>query len=85
MTKEGSQSEFVDALILYASSLMHTKQYEKSAQAATQYLQLRPEGDNVDEAWRRGTLAYAQQKHRKESQDDVLQLSQNFPTASLHD
>ena len=50
VTKDGAKSEFIDALILYSSSLLHTAEYEKAVQAATQYLQLRPAGDNVDEA-----------------------------------
>ncbi|MEX2287281.1 MAG: tetratricopeptide repeat protein [Planctomycetaceae bacterium] len=85
VVKEGAQSEFVDALILYASSLMHTKAYEKSAQAASQYLQLRPDGDNVDEALATLSLAHAHQGHRKEAEDNLSQLSQKFPAAKLTD
>ncbi len=55
--KDGATSEFVDALVLQATSMLAEKKYAESTAAAAEYIKLAPKGEQLDQATATKVLA----------------------------
>ena len=76
-------SEFADALVLQAKSLLETKEYEKSGEAISLYLKQRPNGRQIDRALAISALAAAHSGDRALAQSQLTSLRQRYPKSSL--
>lgn len=80
---EGAKSEFVDGLVLYASSLLMEKKYAEAKMAAADYVRLVPQGNQLDQALAALALAQAQLKDFDAAKQSVEQLRIAAPKSSL--
>lgn len=80
---EGAKSEFIDGLVLYASSLLMDKKYAAAKTAAADYVRLVPQGDQLDQALAVQALAQAQLKEFDAARESVEQLRRSVPKSLL--
>lgn len=81
--KQGGEAPFVDALVLAGNSLLAQEQFEEAAEAVSQYLRLRPQGEQFDQALSARMLAYAHLGRKDEARSDLHALSKKMPGSPL--
>ena len=81
--KEGAASEFIDALVLQASSLLAEKKYAESVEAAVAYLKLAPTGEQVAQAYSTKGLAEANLGQFDVAKQTLGQLQRSAPSNPL--
>ncbi|MCX7423255.1 MAG: tetratricopeptide repeat protein [Planctomycetia bacterium] len=77
--KEGAASEFIDSLVLQASSLLSEKKYAESVDAAASYLKLTPTGEQVAQAHSTKALAEANLGQFDIAKQTLAQLQRSVP------
>lgn len=81
--KEGAASEFIDALVMFASSLLVEKKFPEAAAAAADYIRLVPKGEQLDQAFVTKALAEANQKQLDAAKQSMAQLKATLPNSPL--
>ena len=76
--REGAETEFAEALALYGTSLLAEKQYEQASSAMGEYLTLRPDGAQVEQALAAAALAEAHLKHKAPVETHLAALRERF-------
>ena len=77
--KEGAASEFIDALVLQASSLLSEKKYAESVEVSSAYLKLAPAGEQVAQAYSTKALAEANLGQFDVAKQTLAQLQRSAP------
>lgn len=81
--KEGAASEFIDALVMSASSLLIEKKDPEAVAAAADYIRLVPKGEQLDQAFVTKALAEANQKQFDVAKQSMTQLKAVLPNSPL--
>jgi TolA-binding protein len=81
--KEGAASEFIDALVMFASSALTEKKFPEAMAAAADYIRLVPKGEQVDQAYVSKALAEANQKQFDAAKQSLAQLKAALPNSPL--
>jgi TolA-binding protein len=81
--KDGAASEFIDALVLFASSALSEKKYPEAITAAADYVRLAPKGEQIDQALVTKALAEANQKQFAAAKQSIEQLRTLLPNSPL--
>jgi tetratricopeptide (TPR) repeat protein len=82
--KEGAASEFIDALVLQAGSLLAEKKYAEAIEVAAAYLKLAPAGEQVTQAYASKALAEANLGQFDVAKQTLGQLQRSAPNSSLN-
>lgn len=81
--KEGTASEFIDALVMFASSALVEKKFPEAVAAAADYIRLVPKGEQLDQAFVTKALAEANQKQFDVAKQSMAQLKVVLPNSPL--
>lgn len=81
--KEGAASEFIDSLVLFASSALIEKKYSDSVSAAADYIRLAPKGEQLDQALVTKALSHANLKQFDPAKQAIAQLRTVVPNSPL--
>lgn len=81
--KTGAGSEFLSGLVVASLSHIAINQEQQAIDRLTNYLELAPNGDEADLALATRALAHAQMKHPAETNRDLTQLKEKFPSSPL--
>ena len=81
--KEGAASEFIDALVMFASSALVEKKYPEAIAAAADDIRLAPKGEQLDQAYATKTLAEANLKQLDIAKQSLAQWKAALPTSPL--
>ncbi|TXT22788.1 MAG: hypothetical protein FD138_3367 [Planctomycetota bacterium] len=81
--KEGAASEFIDALVMFASSAHAVQKYPEAVAAAADYIRLVPKGEQVDQAYASKALAEANLKQFDAAKQSLAQLKAALPNSPL--
>ena len=81
--KEGAASEFLDALVMFASSALAEKKYPEAIAAAADDIRLAPKGEQLDQAFATKTLAEANLKQLDIAKQSLAQLKSALPNSPL--
>lgn len=81
--KEGAASEFIDALVMFASSALVEKKYPEAIAAATDDIRLAPKGEQLDQAYITKALAEANLKQLDIAKQSMAQLKTALPNSPL--
>lgn len=79
--KDGAASEFIDGLVLFASSALSEKKYPEALAAAADYIRLAPKGEQIDQAFVTKALAEANQKQFAAAKQSIEQLRTVLPNS----
>lgn len=79
--KDGAASEFIDALVMFASSLLVEKKFSEATTTAADYIRLAPKGEQVDQAFVTKALAEANQKQFDAAKQTMAQLKTALPNS----
>ena len=81
--KEGAASEFIDGLVLFASSTLAEKKYAEAVAASADYVRLAPKGEQLDQALVAKSLAEANLKQFDVAKQSIAQLRAALPNSPL--
>jgi TolA-binding protein len=81
--KEGAASEFLDGLVLFASSALAEKKYAEAVAVSADYVRLAPKGEQLDQALVTKALAEANQKQFDAAKQSIEQLRAALPSSPL--
>ena len=81
--KEGAASEFIDSLVLFASSALTEKKHPEAIAAAADYARLAPKGEQLDQALVAKALAEANLKQFDAAKQSLAQLRAALPNSPL--
>ncbi len=81
--KEGAASEFLDALVMFASSALVEKKYPEAIAAASDDIRLAPKGEQLDQAYITKALAEANLKQLDIAKQSMAQLKAALPNSPL--
>ncbi|MEX0718469.1 MAG: tetratricopeptide repeat protein [Planctomycetaceae bacterium] len=82
--REGKASvEYADVLILHADSLLSLSKWDEAAAAASDYLKLRPESDQVPQALSQKAIAEARAGKTAASDESLAELGKRSPDDAL--
>lgn len=81
--KDGAASEFIDALVMFASSSLIEKKNLEATIAAADYIRLVPKGEQVDQAFVTKAVAEANQKQFDLAKQTMAQLKAALPNSPL--
>ena len=81
--KEGAASEFLDALVMFASSALVEKKYPEAIAAAADDIRLAPKGEQLDQAYITKALAEANLKQLDLAKQSLTQWKAALPNSPL--
>ncbi|MFM9963340.1 MAG: tetratricopeptide repeat protein [Planctomycetaceae bacterium] len=81
--KEGAASEFIDGLVLFASSALAEKKDTEAIAAAADYVRLAPKGEQLDQALVTKAVAEANLKQLDAAKQSIGQLRTALPNSPL--
>lgn len=81
--KEGAASEFIDALVMSASSALTEKKFPEAVASAADYIRLVPKGEQIDQAFVTRALAEASLKQFDAAKQSMAQLKAMLPNSPL--
>ena len=81
--KEGAVSEFIDALVMFASSALAEKKYPEAIAAAADDIRLAPKSEQLDQALVTKALAEANLKQLDAAKQSLAQLKASVPNSPL--
>ena len=81
--KEGAASEFLDGLVLFASSTLAEKKYAETVAASADYVRLAPKGEQLDQALVAKSLAEANLKQFDVAKQSIEHLRAALPNSPL--
>ncbi len=81
--KEGAASEFLDGLVLFASSALAEKKFAETVAASADYVRLAPKGEQLDQALVAKSLAEANLKQFDVAKQSIEQLRAALPNSPL--
>jgi len=83
MNKEGEQTKFADALVLYGHSNFAKQDYNKANQAMRKYLDWRPDGEFADQALAVIARSESHLGKYEQANQSLVALSQRYPKSAL--
>lgn len=81
--KDGATSEFIDAIVMFASSALIEKKFPEAEAAAADYIRLVPKGEQLDLALTTKALAESNQKKFDVAKQTLAQLKAALPNSPL--